>query len=239
MKNFLLWIKQYLILCREIYFPVLTNPSIYKVPLLRDFCFTAFVMHRYFIIYKPYLVLSQFSPEGDQRTLRDILSVPKDVYPVGRLDHDSEGLLILSNDAALNQKLLHPKQHQEKEYWIQVDGAITDDAIIQLQKGVQIQVNGKQHRTLPATVKKFTTDPALPDRHPPIRFRKSIPAPWISITIREGKNRQVRRMTAAVGFPTLRLVRYRIGSLTIEGMQPGDCIEMEQKALYHSLFGQS
>src|ERR1700712_1973746 len=132
--------KVFLILCREIYFPVLTNPSIYKVSLLRDFCFC---MNRYFIIYKPYQVLSQFSPVENKRTLADIFTVPRDVYPVGRLDHDSEGLLILTNDTSLNYRLLDPLFAHEREYLVQVDGAITQEAINKLQQTVTIQVDGK------------------------------------------------------------------------------------------------
>lgn len=194
-------------------------------------------MNRYFIIYKPYLALSQFSPSADKKTLKDFFDVPRDVYPVGRLDHDSEGLLVLTNDTVLNQKLLNPKFAHEREYWVQVDGGITGTSIIELQKGVTITVDGKPYRTKPCKASLFEKEPAVPLRNPPIRFRKEIPATWIRIILAEGKNRQVRKMTAAVGFPTLRLIRYRIGDITLHGMQPGDMIEFSQKSLYRKLLG--
>lgn len=193
-------------------------------------------MHHYFIIYKPYLVQSQFSPVDGKKTLADFFDVPKDVYPVGRLDHDSEGLLILTNDKQLNHRLLHPSFQHEREYWVQVDGAITGDAIQQLQNGVTISIGGKKHQTLPCKVSVFEKEPFVPVRNPPIRFRKEIPAPWIRMVLKEGKNRQVRRMTAQVGFPTLRLIRYRIENITMEGLQPGDLVSMTRKQLYQQLF---
>lgn len=193
-------------------------------------------MNHYFIIYKPYLVQSQFSPVDGKQTLADFFDVPKDVYPVGRLDHDSEGLLILTNDKQLNHHLLHPSFQHEREYWVQVDGAITDDAIQQLQNGVTISIDGKKHQTLPAKVSVFENEPSVPVRNPPIRFRKEIPAPWIRMVLKEGKNRQVRRMTAQVGFPTLRLIRYRIENITMEGLQPGDLVSMTRQQLFRHLF---
>ncbi len=193
-------------------------------------------MNHYFIIYKPYLVQSQFSPVDGKQTLADFFDVPKDVYPVGRLDHDSEGLLILTNDKQLNHRLLHPSFQHEREYWVQVDGAITGDAIQQLQNGVTISIDGKKHQTLPCKVSVFENEPSVPVRNPPIRFRKEIPAPWIRMVLKEGKNRQVRRMTAQVGFPTVRLIRYRIENLTIDGLQPGDLVSMTRKQLYQQLF---
>ncbi len=220
-------------MCREIYFPVLTNPSIYKVPLLRDFCFC---MNHYFIIYKPYLVLSQFSPVDGKKTLADFFNVPKDVYPVGRLDHDSEGLLLLTNNKQLNHRLLDPKFAHTREYWVQVDGAVTNDAIDALRKNVEINVDGKMYRTKPCEVFLFDHEPPLPVREPPIRFRKEIPAPWLRMILTEGKNRQVRKMTAKVGFPTLRLVRYRIEGLTVEGMRPGEIKTLSQNFINQHLF---
>lgn len=193
-------------------------------------------MHHYFIIYKPYLIQSQFSPVDGKKTLADFFDVPKDVYPVGRLDHDSEGLLILTNDKQLNHRLLHPSFQHEREYWVQVDGAITGDAIQQLQNGVTISIDGKKHQTLPCKVSVFEKEPSVPVRNPPIRFRKEIPAPWIRMVLKEGKNRQVRRMTAQVGFPTVRLIRYRIENITMEGLQPGDLVSMTRKQLYQQLF---
>jgi len=191
----------------------------------------------YFIIYKPYLVLSQFSAVEGKKTLADYFEVPKDVYPVGRLDYDSEGLLILTNDKQLNNRLLNPLFAHEREYWVQVDGAATQEAVEQLQKGVSINIDGKQYRTKPCKASLFEAPPIVPERNPPIRFRKEIPAPWLRLQLKEGKNRQVRRMTASVGFPTLRLIRYRIEKLTIDHLQPGEMMEIEQKELYKLLFG--
>lgn len=196
-------------------------------------------MNHYFIIYKPYLVLSQFSPVAGKKTLSDFFDVPRDVYPVGRLDHDSEGLLLLTNDTSLNHKLLNPKFAHEREYWVQVDGAITQKAIDQLSAGVMIHTDGKAWRTKPCTASLFEQEPSLPPRNPPIRFRKEIPAPWIRMVLTEGRNRQVRRMTAAVGFPTLRLVRYRLEQLTVEDMQPGDMIGLSRKIISRKLFHES
>ncbi len=185
---------------------------------------------RSFLVYKPYGMLSQFTREvATHVTLADLyFEFPSDVYAVGRLDYDSEGLLLLSNDKTLNNSLLNPQNAHEREYWVQVEGDITETALQQLQRGVVINVNGKQHKTLPAVVKKIQT-PELPDRNPPVRFRQNIPTSWISIVLCEGKNRQVRRMTAAVNFPTLRLVRARILNYNIEGMQAGDICEISLK----------
>jgi 23S rRNA pseudouridine2457 synthase len=192
-------------------------------------------MHHYFIIYKPYEVLCQFSKEGDKKILKDFFDVPSDVYPVGRLDYDSEGLLLLTNDKKLNHRLLNPSFAHERTYWVQVDGDITNEAIAALMKGVTITVDGKAHRTKPARAKRIDVDQIVPPRNPPIRFRKNIPTSWIELTLTEGKNRQVRKMTAAVGFPTLRLIRYSMEKITIEGLLPGDMMEMEEKELYRKL----
>lgn len=176
----------------------------------------------YFLIYKPYGMLSQFSREGDKPTLADLdFAFAKDVYPVGRLDADSEGLLLLTNDKKLNHRLLDPKFRHLRTYYVQVEGEVTDEAIRQLETGVTISVDGKPYRTLPANVARLA-EPTLPPRYPPIRFRASIPTSWLAITLHEGKNRQVRKMTAAVGFPTLRLVRWAIETFTADGMHPGE-----------------
>lgn len=196
-------------------------------------------MHRYFIIYKPYLVLSQFTTDSPKhRTLKDVFDVPPDVYAVGRLDNDSEGLLILTNDKYLNHRLLHPSFEHEREYWVQVDGAISDAAIAQLESGVRIAVDGKPYHTRPCKAKRFDKPPAVPERNPPIRFRKEIPAPWIRILLTEGKNRQVKKMTAAVGYPTLRLIRHRIAGLTLDELQPGGIKELSKDELYKKLFNE-
>lgn len=193
-------------------------------------------MPRYFIIYKPFQVLSQFSASEGKLTLKDFFTVPPDVYPVGRLDYDSEGLLLLTNDTQLNQRLLHPQYRHEREYWVQVEGNIDTVAINQLQSGLTINVDGKPFRTAPCKAGIFNEAPALPERNPPIRFRKHIPAPWIWMVLTEGKNRQVRKMTAAAGFPTLRLVRYRIGRITIDTLLPGEQQEMNRATIYPLLF---
>lgn len=192
-------------------------------------------MHRYFIIYKPYLVLSQFTSQQGQQTLADFFHVPKDMYPVGRLDYDSEGLLILTNDSSINHRLLNPQFKHERAYRVQVDGAITDDAINQLQQGVEINVDGKLYKTKPCIATYLNNAIQLPERNPPIRSRKAIPAPWIELILKEGKNRQVRKMTANVGFPTLRLIRQRIVHIELGAMQPGDIIELPEKTIYKKL----
>jgi 23S rRNA pseudouridine2457 synthase len=193
-------------------------------------------MPRYFIIYKPFQVLSQFSASEGKLTLKDFFKVPPDVYPVGRLDYDSEGLLLLTNDTQLNQRLLHPQYRHEREYWVQVDGNIDMAAIHQLQSGLTIHIDGKPFRTAPCKAGIFNEAPSLPERNPPIRFRKHIPAPWIWMVLTEGKNRQVRKMTAAAGFPTLRLVRYRIGRITIDTLLPGQQQELSSDTIYPLLF---
>lgn len=180
-------------------------------------------MHRYIVFYKPYQVLCQFSPEGEKKTLADHFpEIRKNIYPVGRLDFDSEGLLLLTDDKALTHRLLDPKFAHKRTYLVQVDGAITQDAIRQLEKGVMINVDGKQYKTRPATARILSEEPVMPERNPPIRYRKEIPTSWIALTLTEGKNRQVRKMTAAVNFPTLRLIRYSIGNINIEGYTPGE-----------------
>ncbi len=182
---------------------------------------------RYFLIYKPFGVLSQFTTEIEgKRTLASLHNFPKDVYPIGRLDEDSEGLLLLTNDPRENARLLGNKI--EKEYYVQVEGIPTDEALDQLRAGVDIRVKKKVHHAMPAQVKRLDPAPLLPDREPPIRYRASIPDRWLSITISEGKNRQVRKMTAAVGFPTLRLARWRLGKHTVEGMQVGEVTELKR-----------
>lgn len=193
-------------------------------------------MLRYFIIHKPYLVLSQFSAQEGKQTLADYCDVPTDVYPVGRLDFDSEGLLLLTNDKQLNHRLLHPQYKHEREYWVQVDGAITTTALQQLMHGVVISIDGNAHRTQPCIASTFVEAPDVAERNPPIRFRKNIPTSWIKLSLHEGKNRQVRRMCAAVGFPVLRLIRYRIENITLAHLQPGQTKELSRATVYQALF---
>ena len=194
-------------------------------------------MHHYFTIYKPYLVLSQFTSADGKITLADHFDIPKNVYPVGRLDYDSEGLLVLTDDTQLNNRLLNPKHKHEREYWVQVEGTATSDAIVKLQKGVIISIDGKPYKTAACKARLFDDDPIVPKRNPPIRFRKNIPSSWISLTLTEGKNRQVRKMTAQVGFPTLRLIRNRVEKIVLGDMQPGDILEWSRDSMYASLFG--
>ena len=193
-------------------------------------------MHRYFLIYKPYNVLSQFTSNEGKQTLADLFLIPKNVYPVGRLDYDSEGLLILTNDTTLNHLLLTPTNKHEREYWVQLEGMITQEALVELEKGVVISIDGKAYKTLPAKASSLINEPIVPEINPPIRFRKSIPTTWISLTLIEGKNRQVRRMTAKVGFPTLRLIRCRIEKLTLGNLMPGEMKELTKTEIYSAFF---
>lgn len=192
-------------------------------------------MDRYYIIHKPFQVLTQFSPVEGKKTLKDIFEVPTDVYPVGRLDYDSEGLLILTNDRKLNGLLLDPENAHQREYWVQVEGAITDEAQSVLERGVLISVKGKKYKTKACTARRFSAAPEVTERNPPIRVRKTVPDSWISLTLTEGKNRQVRKMTAQAGFPTLRLIRYRIENLTLKNLAPGELKECSKSELYNLL----
>lgn len=172
----------------------------------------------YLIAYKPFNVLTQFSGEKPEETLQVLqYDFSKDVYPVGRLDKDSEGLLLLTNDKRLNHRLLDPKFRHEREYWVQVENRPTPEALQRLSQGLLL----KDGKTLPAQAHLLAAEPVLPPRDPPIRYRANIPTAWMRLSLIEGRNRQVRRMTAAVGFPTLRLVRWRIETLTLEGLFPG------------------
>jgi len=194
-------------------------------------------MLRYFIIHKPYQVLSQFSSGQGKKTLKDFFPVPADIYPVGRLDHDSEGLLLLTNDKQLNHRLLNPLFHHEREYWVQVEGNIDTTAIQQLKAGVMIKVDGKSYQAKKCQTELFPAPPVVAERNPPVRFRQNIPTSWIRIILTEGKNRQVRKMTAVTGFPTLRLIRARIERLTLDGLQPGEMRELTGNEIYSKLFG--
>jgi 23S rRNA pseudouridine2457 synthase len=180
-------------------------------------------------------MLCQFTPEGNKPALSSLHKFPLDCYPVGRLDTDSEGLLLLTNDKKINQKFLDPNFQHKRTYLVQVDGDITDEAIKKLCGGIEIKVEGKNFKTLPAEAKKIE-EPVLPPRNPPVRFRKSVPTSWISLTLTESKNRQVKTMTAAVGFPTLRLVRTQIEQIDLGKMQPNDVVEMDGDEIYKQLF---
>lgn len=186
-------------------------------------------MHRYFLIHKPYNYLSQFTKEVPEHlTLADLGDFPKEVYPVGRLDKDSEGLLLLTDDKKLNHRLLNPEFKHPRTYWVQVEGRPTTEALTALQTGIAIRVNKKIHQTLPAEVDVLDPAPALEERDPPVRFRANIPTTWLAMTLVEGKNRQVRRMCAKAGYPVLRLLRVRIGHLRLNGLERGAVRELNQ-----------
>ena len=177
---------------------------------------------KYILFNKPYAVLSQFASEDGKQSLQDF-EFPKDVYPVGRLDYDSEGLLLLTDDNAIKHKLTDPKFKLPKTYLVQIERVPSEESLQQLRDGVVIE----GRKTRPAEVRLLDEEPILPPRCAPIRFRKTVPTAWIELTIREVRNRQVRKMTAAVGHPTLRLLRIKIGNISLDDLQPG-----QWKAIY-------
>jgi 23S rRNA pseudouridine2457 synthase len=191
------------------------------------------ILYRYILFYKPYNVLSQFTDaeanqcsNGDRTTLKNYIPVTS-VYPVGRLDQDSEGLMLLTNNGRLQDQLSNRRFRHPRTYWVQVEGFPTTAALHQLRSGVTIQ----DYHTRPAIVQQLATEPTLPPRLPPIRFRKTVPTSWLEITLTEGRNRQVRKMTAAVGFPTLRLVRCGIAHLRLDGLEPGQWRDLQEAEL--------
>ncbi|HEY9635870.1 MAG TPA: pseudouridine synthase [Coleofasciculaceae cyanobacterium] len=206
-------------------------------------------MYRYLLFYKPYNVLSQFSDKeasksdegssvppkdevsssfGDRTrgTLKDYIPIAS-VYPVGRLDRDSEGLLLLTNNGRLQHRLSDRRFRHPRTYWVQVERIPDEAALNKLRGGVVIE----NYQTRPALVQLLSTEPSLPPRQPPIRFRKTVPTSWLEITLTEGRNRQVRRMTAAVGFPTLRLVRVALANLRLDSLEPGQWRDLTPKEL--------
>ena len=177
-------------------------------------------MSKILLFNKPWGVLSQFTDKEGRPTLKDYIQ-QKGLYPAGRLDRDSEGLLVLTDDGALQARIADPRHKTSKTYWVQVEGEPDEASLEKLRAGVEL----KDGMTLPAKVRRIDEPYLLWPRNPPIRKRDAIPTAWIELTIREGRNRQVRRMTASVGFPTLRLIRYRVGSWTIDGIASGNCRE--------------
>jgi 23S rRNA pseudouridine2457 synthase len=178
-------------------------------------------MAKVYLFNKPFNVLSQFTDKEGRKTLADYINIPG-IYPAGRLDYDSEGLLILTGDGELQARIADPQHKLPKTYWVQVEGDISVDAISQLEKGVLL----KDGLTRPAKARKINP-PEIWERHPPIRYRKDDTTSWIELTLSEGKNRQIRRMTAETGYPTLRLVRYSIGHWNLDNIQPG-CFQIDE-----------
>lgn len=185
-------------------------------------------MFSYYLINKPYGYLTQFHDKEGRPVLKELYKFPRGVYPVGRLDLDSEGLLLLTDDKKLTDFLLNPKNNHEREYYVQIEGEATTKELEPLKHGVVIE----KQMTKPAKVKLIQEPPFLWKRNPPVRERKTVPTCWISLTLTEGRNRQVRKMTAATGHPTLRLIRYRIIGVTVEGLQPGDVRKITKEELF-------
>ncbi|HIO92106.1 MAG TPA: pseudouridine synthase [Leucothrix mucor] len=179
-------------------------------------------MSKLILFNKPFGVLSQFSDADNRETLASYIK-QKNVYPAGRLDKDSEGLLLLTDDGKLQHKIAHPQQKMSKTYWVLIEGIPSEKSLQSLRDGIEL----KDGMTLPAKVKVISEPYLLWERIPPVRYRKNIPETWLEITIKEGRNRQVRRMTAAIDCPTLRLIRYRIGSWTIDGLENGQYREIK------------
>jgi len=189
---------------------------------------------RYFLINKPYKVLSQFSNEGNNVGLGTLYELSKDVYPVGRLDMDSEGLLLLTNDKAINNKLLNPNHSHRRVYWVEVEGQTNESSLNEFRGGLEINLKGRVYKTKPAEV-RILDEMTLEEREPPVNRVKHPITSWLEITLTEGKNRQVRRMTAKIGHPTLRLIRFAIEELELGSLKPGEIIEISRNITYSKL----
>ena len=188
----------------------------------------------YFLINKPFKVLSQFSNEDGNDGLGTLFQLPKDVYPVGRLDLDSEGLLLLTNDKAVNHKLLDPKNNHERMYRVEVEGYPNEKSLDEIRQGVEINLKGKKHKTKPCLaylLEQFEIE----ERIPSVNRTKHPDTSWVEIKLTEGKNRQVRRMTAKVGHPTLRLIRFAIEDLNLGALKSGEIVQLSKKLVYHKL----
>jgi len=192
---------------------------------------------RYYLLFKPFGYLSQFTKEHpSHKTLAELcVGIPRDVFPVGRLDKDSEGLLLLTSDRNVNARLLNPNFKHNRTYLVQVEGIPTKEAIEELEEGPQIKVGKKRYNCLPCDASLLEESPELPERDPPIRVRKTVPDRWIRLTLREGKNRQVRKMCAAIGFPVLRLLRESIEGLNLDEMALGELREIDRASFYDRL----
>lgn len=191
------------------------------------FDFKDVFMPRYIIFNKPFDVLSQFTPEDGAKSLAEF-GLPKDVYPAGRLDKDSEGLLLLTDDGPLIEKLLNPKNEKPKTYWVLVERVPTEEELQKMRDGLKIE----DYTTRPCQVKILDPQPEVPPRDPPVRFRKTVQDIWIEVRIVEGKNRQVRKMTAAIGHPTLRLIRIKMANLDLSGLSPGEWMEIPKSEIH-------
>lgn len=187
---------------------------------------------KYYVLHKPYGFLSQFTPEGKWKGLGQLHPFPKDVYSVGRLDADSEGLLLLTNDKSVNHQLLHPKFKHNRTYTIQVDGILSEGQLLPFRDGMDLNYKGKIFKTSSCDVKEIQEPEWLQDRDPAIRYRKDKPTSWLELSLTEGKNRQVRKMTAHAGLPTLRLIRSGIENFKIEDVAQGQVIEVDRAAFY-------
>ena len=182
-------------------------------------------LFHYILFYKPFGVLSQFTPESGHRSLKDFGPFPPDVYPVGRLDANSEGLLLLTNDNNVKHRLTTSRFSHERTYLVQIEKIPTETSLQQLRNGLLIE----GRKTSPAEVRLLSVEPPLPSRPVPIRHRKNVPTCWLELKLTEGRNRQVRKMTAAIGHPTLRLVRTHIGFLSLDGLTPGESRVLDRK----------